>query len=132
MKLLFVFALFFCFAVFGSAAGHQCYKCGDMSSKCSSLKNVTCDEKWYSQKYCETTTVAVQGVTTIFKSCVLNNNEARCMPGIAVSNNHPEMKDVKGTILCCEGNLCNSSNKLYNGNVLFIAVLLGCIYGISE
>ena len=69
---------------------------------------------------------------TIMKSCVENYNEARCMPGIAVSNNHPEMKDVKGTILCCEGNLCNSSNKLYNGNVLFIAVLLGCIYGISE
>ena len=136
--MLFFFALVFGFAFFGLTLAHQCNECADESGKCSSLKPVTCDEGWQSQKHCGTMTIKKQnGETTVMKSCVYVN-DARCKPGIAVSYNDPDMKDVKATFLCCEGNLCNSlnynsensSNKLYNGNFLFIAVLLGCIYSI--
>merc|ERR1719317_643951 len=131
MKLLFGFALSFCFTAFGLASGHQCYNCHDMplDSNCRSPEYVTCNEKRDSQKYCATTTVVYEGKTHIGKSCVLKN-EPKCKPGIAVTVNSPEVEGLKVTLLCCEGNLCNGSNKLYNGNFLFIAVLLGCIYGI--
>ena len=130
MKLLLLFALVIGFAFFSSTLAHQCNECADESGKCSSLKPVTCDEPSQSQKYCGTMTIKNQnGETAVMKSCV-PENEANCKPGITVTKNHPEMEGVKATLLCCEGNLCNSSSKLYNGNVLFIAILLGCIYSV--
>ena len=130
MKLLLLFALVFGFAFFGLTLAHQCNECADKSEKCSTVKPATCDQSSQSQKYCGTMTIEKQnGKTTVMKSCV-PKNEARCKPGIAVTEYHPEIKGLKATLLCCEGNLCNGSKKLYNGNVLFIAIVLGCVYSV--
>ena len=43
----------------------------------------------------------------------------------------PDPQGRKESLLNCKGNLCNSSNKLYHGNVLFIAVLFSCVYKIA-
>ena len=114
MQLL-AFAFIFCFAILGSTVGHQCNECADKYGKCSILKPVTC-LPLESQKYCGTITVVNEnGETQMDKSCVPNIGAA-CKPGVAVdvTDHHPT--GMKSTFHCCEGNLCNSSNKFMGIN----------------
>ena len=130
MKLLLVFTLVFGFCLFGSTVGLQCYQCKDISlnTKCEEIIIQTCGPE---VGYCGTLSlVEKSGESIVQKGCIPKSQDVLCKIGETVEVD-PDPKGRKGSLLCCEGNLCNSSNKLYNGNILFIAIVLGCIYSVA-
>ena len=129
MKFLVVASVFvLCF--FGSTAGLQCYECKDMTpdTRCEETIIKTCEPGF---TYCATLwKVEKSGETTVQKACV-PENQSMCKIGETVKVG-PNPAGVKGSLLCCEVNLCNSSIKLTNLNAPFYAIALSCVFSLVE
>ena len=130
MKFLFVVALFIC--LIGSAIGLQCIQYVGKNGKCISKKPIT-SNSLQSQKYCATVTYVdpIDG-PQVLQTCVAESESEKSEPGYNVDINNIHPYGWKSTFVCCESLLCNSSNTLNNGNVLFVAVLLGCFLQCSR
>ena len=110
-----------------------CYECDDMHDKdmptCRNEKIVSCGANT-SQTYCGKGTYYED---EHFNWCIGNCNKKGCIPleneyECEASNSY-EVSD--GMIFCCQGDLCNSSDKLSNQmNVLFCAVVFSCFHSL--
>ena len=123
MKFLFVVALFICL---GSAVGLQCIQYVSKNGECISKKPVTRYSR-QSKKYCATLTyVDASDGPQVLETCIAESKLAKSEPGfnVGITDIHPY--GWKSTLVCCESLLCNNSNTLNNGSILFVAVLFGC------
>ena len=120
MKLiLLVLVLLFCFI--SNADGLECYECLNSFTECKQTKITTCgtDE---SQKHCVKVDLERTDIdplrycngNCIYKGCIEKEYEKFCESG--TFNITQAISVLKGTAYCCEGNLCNSANKVYNKN----------------
>ena len=127
MKLLVVASVFvLCF--FGSTVGLKCYQCKDesISSRCEETIIKTCPPEF---GYCGTLSlVEKSGDSYVQKACVPTTNRV-CELGEPTELGEDPLGRA-ATLLCCEGNLCNSSNKLTYKNALLYAFLLGCVFSL--
>ena len=117
----------FCFlCLLGSTVGLQCYQCKDITpgSRCKETAIITCGLD-HSDKYCATYSFVENNETVVQKACVLKEQDV-CKIGESVKVDL-DSKIKGGSLLCCEGNLCNSSNKLSGKNTLFYPTLAVCI-----
>ena len=120
--LLLVLVLLFCFL--SNVNGLKCYECTNPTilDDCKQTKVTTCG-LLTSQKYCVKADFEridrdpfryCNGNCTI-KGCLREDFKEFCESG---SYDISEvLDDMKGTVYCCEGNLCNSANKVYNKNI---------------
>ena len=138
MKLLvFCSVLIICFA--SPTAALKCYECDDMQKYdqpiCKNPSVTTCGADM-SQTYCAK--ISTVGTEERFKYCNGNCSQRGCMPlnkeyTCERSNNYV-MHDKfgnSGTLFCCQGDLCNGSDKLSNQmNVFLCAVVFSCLHGL--
>ena len=126
MKFLVVVS--FCFLCFlGSTVGLQCYQCVDKSphTRCKNVAVETCGPD-KSDKYCATASyVDKSGESDVRKGCMPKVQDVCKVDEIVKLG--PGSNGKVGSLLCCEGSLCNSSNKLNYQNTLLYAILLGSI-----
>ena len=117
--LLLVLALLFC--IFSNAMGLKCYECINVSviNECKQTKVITCDRQT-SQKYClkadyervDEDQFRYCNENCTYKGCIHEAYEKICESG--TFNISQAISEWKGTAYCCEGNLCNSENEVYN------------------
>ena len=129
MKLLVVASVFvLCF--FKSTAGLQCYQCKDENpySKCEDIIVKTCEPE---PSYCTTISyVERNGESYVQKACAPKVLLA-CKVGENVKLG-PDPSGRMSSLHCCEGDLCNSSNKLTYKKALFYAISLSCVFSLVE
>ena len=126
MKLLVVASVFvLCF--FGSTAGLQCYQCKDENpySKCEDIIVKTCEPE---SVYCAT--AEKSGESDVRKGCVPKGYDVCKVGEKVIIGTDPSGKNI--SLLCCEGDLCNSSKKLTYNNALFYAISLSCVFSLVE
>ena len=110
----------------------KCYVCSTLNSlddDCGQPNVTTCGPDM-SQKYCGK---AVYGQMDFdpLRYCDGNCTEKGCVPKEyqqfceSIIFNLSQVS-LNGTGYCCEGDLCNSSNKIYKKNTLFYATILAC------
>ena len=125
MKFFAVFLIFvLCFL--GSTVGLQCYQCKDKSphTKCEEYVAETCEFP----AYCGILSfVDESGDNVVRKGCTFKPGE-NCKINEAVEVDAPSGE--KGSLYCCEGNLCNKSNKLTYKTALFYSILFSCIFSL--
>lgn len=131
MKLLvLVSVLLVCFFV--EAAGLKCYECTNLESFDGCQAEVTDCGPDMSQKYCVTVDFEqagerrtnICGRNCVWKTCVNKVEPERCVSG-AFNNSLVSWDDpVKGMVYCCEGDLCNNSNKMCKKSIIPYAVVL--------
>ena len=129
MKLLVVASGFVLF-LFKSTAGTQCYQCKDKSShtRCEDVAVETCEPD---SSYCATISYVERNSESYVQKACVPKVELACKVGKYVKLG-PDPSGRMSSLLCCEGDLCNSSNKLTNQNVLFYAISLSCVFSLVE
>ena len=119
MKLLLVSVLLVCFL--SKASCIECFECTERNilDDCKQTEITTCGPET-SQKYCliadyervDEDELRYCNKNCTYKGCIEKEYEKFCESG--TFNISQAISDWKGTVYCCEGNLCNSANKLYN------------------
>ena len=129
MKWLMVASVFvLCF--FKSTVGLQCYQCKEENkdTRCEDIIIKTCEP---GSSYCATLSHVEKSVESYVQKACVPKEQRVCKVGETFELG-PDPGDRKGSLFCCEGDLCNSSNKLTNQNALFYAISLSCVFSLVE
>ena len=121
-----------------STSGLKCYDCNDLAEGQScKAQNITTCGFLYSDTYCGKADIT--GTDEPFKYCNGNCSVKTCMPleeehKCGSSNTFEIPADdsgISGTAFCCQGDLCNNSDKLSNQiKVVFCAVVFSYVYSL--
>ena len=125
------------FHFFSKAFCLKCYECLNLYrvDGCKQPQVTTCGPE-SSQNFCEKFDYDRTN-TYPFKYCNGNCTIKGCIPDFfdqlcEESTTSNLSKIQKGTGYCCEGDLCNCSNKMYNQNILFYSIVFVCTFDLVE